>query len=432
MHKDSIMNIETKINCIKNKIHPILHDIDWKKYPSVVFESDDWGACQTVRNNEHAKLLKKLYFEMHGHEREFTGTLETPESLQNLFYVLNTFKGADGLPASFTAFTCFSNPDFEKIKKSNYSEYHEISIDKGFPSEWKRGDIVGKMRQGVEMGVWAPEYHGTLHHVSPIVLMERLRSKSKEGKIFRKLFDSGAFFFYEHIPEYDGADVTEQFNMVQRGIGYFKNAFGVSPQSAITSDAYPETEIVWAINGIRTIQLKTAKLNDDTPTVYNTKPWNFQDIYAEMGQYNPMLDVIYMERNVFFEGYKKYPAAEIMEVIERRINSGKPSIISTHRCHYSSVDKEYEKRSLDDLKKLLQLIALRKDVSCLTTSEVGQLYRHGCSLRRFGDKNILRIYSEDAELFGVIEKFKSAKSLKDGRKYNPGKISETGVYLLYN
>lgn len=426
------MNLETKINWIKNKIRPILHDIDWKKYPSVLFESDDWGACQTAKNTEHAEFVKKMNFEMYGHERDFSSTLETPESLQNLFDVLNTFKGSDGLPASFTAFTCLTNPDFDKIKKSNYSEYHEIGIDKGFPPEWERGDIVGKMRQGIEMGVWATEYHGTLHHVSPIVLMEHLRSKAKDGKIFRKLFDSGAFLLGEHIPEYDGADVREQFKMVQCGINCFKNAFGFPPQSAITSDAYPETEIVWAINGIKTIQLKTAKLNDDTVTVYKTKPWNNQDFYAEMGQYNPILDVVYLERNVFFEGYKKYPADDIMEVIERRINSGKPAVISAHRCHYSSIDKEYEKRNLEELGKLLKMLSERKDVCCLTTSELGQLYRHGCSIRHFGNKSILRIYSENAELSGVAGDFKYVKSLKDGKEYKPGKIPGTGVYLIYN
>ena len=423
------MDIDTKIKLIKTGSRNRIYEIDWKKYPSVVFESDDWGACQTVKNAEHAKLVGKLNFELYGHEKEFTSTLETVEDLQELFDVLNTFKGADGLPASFTAFTCLSNPDFEKIKKSDYSEYHEIGIDKGFPAGWERGDILGKMKDGIKTGVWAPEYHTTLHHVSPIVLMELLRSNTKEGEIFRALFDSGSFLLGEHIPEYDGADITEQFNMVKRGMEYFKNAFGFMPQSAVTSDAYPETEAVWAINGIRTIQLKTAQLNDDTVTVYQTKPWNNQEFYAEMGQYNPMLDVVYLGRNVFFEGFKQHPASEIIEVIEKRTNSGKPAIISTHRCHYTSIDDKYKEESLNELKELLKLIEANKKFCCLTTSEVGQLYRYGCSLRTFGDKNIIRVYSDNADLSGISKNFKSAKSLNDGKKFDICNNMPQGIYI---
>lgn len=25
-----------------------LHEIDWQKFPSIVFESDDWGACESA------------------------------------------------------------------------------------------------------------------------------------------------------------------------------------------------------------------------------------------------------------------------------------------------------------------------------------------------------------------------------------------------
>ncbi|OGV49077.1 MAG: hypothetical protein A2017_11775 [Lentisphaerae bacterium GWF2_44_16] len=426
------MNVDTKIKWIKSKAKNRIYEIDWKKYPAVIFESDDWGACQCVKNAEHAKLVKKLNFEMYGHKKDFTSSLETVEELQELFTVLNTFKGMDGLPASFTAFTCLSNPDFERIKKSNYSEYHEIGIDKGFPGGWERGDIVGKMRDGVKLGVWSPEYHTTLHHVSPIVLMELLRSNKKEGKIFRELFDSGAFLIGEHIPEYDGADITEQFKMVKRGMEYFRNAFGFTPRSAVSSDIYPETETVLAINGIRTIQLKTAQLNDDTVTVYQTKPWNNQDFYAEIGEYNPMLDVVYLERNVFFEGFKNHPASETVKVIEKRINSGKPAIISTHRGLYTSIDEKYRKKSLAELKELLRLTALNKDVCCLTTSELGQLYRRGCSLRSFGDKNILRVYSENADLSEIFKTFNSAKSLKSGKKTDIQNNMAQGIYIVLN
>lgn len=426
------MNVDTKIKWIKNKTRGRIYEVDWKKYPSVVFESDDWGACQSVKNLEHARFVEKLNVEMYGHKKDFKSSLETVEELQELFIVLNTFKGADTLPASFTAFTCLSNPDFERIKKSNYSEYHEIGIDKGFPAGWERGDIVGKMREGVRLGVWSPEYHTTLHHVSPIVLMEFLRSSKKEGKIFRELFDSGAFLLGEHIPEYDGADVTEQFKMVKRGMEYFRKAFGFMPQSAVTSDAYPETETIWAVNGIRTIQLKTAQLNDDTVTVYKTKPWNNQNFYAEIGEYNPMLDVVYLERNVFFEGFKNHPASETIKVIEKRIASGKPAIISTHRGLYTSIDEKYKEKSLAELKELLKLIASNKNISCLTTSEVGQLYRNGCSLRTFADKNILRVYSENADLSEISGKFKSAQSLKNGKKTDIINNMAQGIYIVLN
>jgi len=83
-----------------------------------------------------------------------------------------------------------------------------------------------------------------------------------------------------------------------------------------------------------------------------------------------------------------------------------------------------------ELAKLLGMIANGVDgVSFLTTSEVGQLYRRGCSLRSFGGRTILRVCAEDADLSEAAGIIQSARSVADGAEHPVRQGMKQGVYI---
>ena len=238
------------------------YEIDWSLYPSVVFESDDWGACELTPDmpsfEKYSAIMRKC-----GKNVSYSSTLESPADLERIFGILGQYHGADGLAAVFTAFTGLGNPDFAAIRANGFGEYIDIGLDVGVPAPWERGDITGKMRSGVNLGVWAPEFHSFLHHTSPKMLIKRLNSSGPEGERARELFDINCYYQGEHVPEYEGLNAKEQFDWVNKCMKRFRNIFGFAPNAAVTSDAYPETELIWAANGIKAICLKNCRINSE-------------------------------------------------------------------------------------------------------------------------------------------------------------------------
>lgn len=347
------------------------YEIDVKKFPVVVIESDDWGVEQGEKMTE------------------------TPARLQAVFDVLSKHRGADGQPAVLTAFTCMANPDFDAIRTHAFTAYCDLALDE--TTEGRK--ILVQYRNAMNMGIWEPEYHANLHHISPRRWMALLREKSPAGEAARKRFDQKVYAQGYHIPEYLGYNLPEQKAIIEQGFARFKRMFGRFPSSAITSDAYPETVILWAQAGAKTVSLVNARLNCDTVTVYHTKPWNFQDIYARMGDVDPHTDTVYLTRNLFFEKKPMVPECHgvpwelAVSVFERNQNVYKePSVIQLHRGHICSPDEESSRIRLNELNKLLGELARRK-VFFLTSGELGELYRRGWSERKTASGTILRKWS---------------------------------------
>lgn len=413
-----------------------LYEIDWRKYPSVVFESDDWGACETAATIADAEKIFGLYQRFGGYsEVPVISTLENPTQLENLYQTLEKFRDMDGIPAVFTAFLSLGNPDFEKIRANAFARYEDIGIEAGVPSGWERGDLVSKWRDGFRRGVFHPEFHSTLHHTSPHLWMQRLRADGAKGELARALFELGCYCQGEHLPEYHEMNLKQQYRWVKTGIERFERIFGFKPSAAVTSDAFPETETSWALNGIDTVCLKNCRSNNGETVVYATKPWNMQDVYAKIGDYNELRDVIYFTRNAFFESGmapgKEHSAENVLRLVERHMQTyNEPVVISSHRINYAALDEEKVAQRLLDLQRLLAGLCNMK-MHFLTTFEVGQLYRKGWSMRMFGDKTIFRKWHDQAGTldFDTAVPFVSPECQQRVSLWNLNELP-TGTYLL--
>lgn len=370
-------------------------EIDIERFPAVVFESDDWGTCSTVKQAEDIPAYCKAM----GMDTvpSVIPTLETGGFLDNLFRVLRSHLGLDSIPAVFTAFTNMGNPDFNAIEQSGFTEYCDIPLEKGFPPGWNGAGCIEKELEGLREGIWSPEYHSLLHHNSPKLWLGRLNGNGPASEKAQALFRLGCFSQYEHLPEYMGYDFREQYAMIHTGFSRFEQLFGYTPNAAVTSDAYPETEILWAIRGVKTVCLKNFK-EKGMVVVYHTKPWNNQDSYARIGDFDPMAGVTFLTRNASFgpaDGSNEnvdYASECFQDILRNFQVECEPSIVQTHRANYAVIGAGCSERRLGMLNLLLDKLT-RKGVYYLTSGELGDLYRQGWSIRRTGGKTLLRKWS---------------------------------------
>jgi hypothetical protein len=381
--------------------------IDWNKYRAVVFESDDWGACEQVRNKEDVEILKPVLDRLGAGPSQLDGTLETPNDLEQLYRVLENARGCDNRPAVFSAFMPMGNPDFAAIAKSVFQEYHDIGLNEGLPPGWERGDLIGKWREGVARGVFAPEFHAGLHHISPILWLELLRGEGAESQAARAIFELNGYAQSGHLPEYHRMNAKAQYAWVSRAIARFENLFGFSPRAGVTSDALPMTEIIWSVNGLEIFCLKNCRINSGGNVAYFTKLWNSQDVNCPMGAYNRRNDLVYLNRNLHLDGLQLENVDEIKSVIAANWQRNEPTITNNHRINYVNLQPEKAETGRRVLSELLSWICAQDGVRFLTTGEVGQLYRDGYSVRQIGAEKLVRQWSQpemEVRISGPIER----------------------------
>lgn len=410
--------------------------IDWNQYRAVVFESDDWGACETLRDHEDAVALEPVLKRM-GRPTRSQGTLESPADLERLYATLEAVRGCDNQQAVFTAFMPMGNPDYAAIAASGFQGYYDIGLDEGVPPGWERGDLTGKWREGVARGVFSPEFHAGLHHISPILWLELLRDKGPDSHNARTLFAHGIYTQAQHLPEYHGMNAGMQHEWVGRAVARFKNLFGYVPRAGVSSDTLSMTEVVWAVNGLKIFCLKNCRLHDGSVVTYDTKPWNSQDPDCPMGAYNRRHDLVYLSRNFHLDNVKRESLSELTQAASASWQRNEPVVVNTHRINYVGLDPQRCDEGYETLTALLNWLAAQERVRFLTTAELGQLYRDGYSIRQIGAQRLLRQWSQPVmtlEIPGSITRVLSLPGCKEQPSYREGDKTvvdlKQGDYLL--
>ena len=98
--------------------------LDWKtKRRIVVIESDDWGSIRSS-SRDSLKYLQKKGMPVEKCHYMSNDSLASEQDLVSLFEVLSSFKdGHDNSPI-ITANCLTANPDFLRIKNSDFQEYY--------------------------------------------------------------------------------------------------------------------------------------------------------------------------------------------------------------------------------------------------------------------------------------------------------------------
>ena len=355
----------------------------WRtKRKIVVFESDDWGSERTPSKETFDILLKNnLRVDLCPYSQ--FDRLESETDLKMLFDLLSRFKDQNNRHPVFTANFNLANPDFVKIKESDFNKYYYLNLEETIKQKYPdSSNNIEIIKNGINDGVFKPQYHHR-DHLSTHLWLEQIRNGNKALQIG---FNMGVFglgritspaiqkyhlagLFYRNQKERQ--EVLEANKI---GIEFFKNYFGYKPESFI-APVYvwnSEFEKNLSDNGLKFIQgmwFQTG-LKDDAIT-NKRKKFHYT---GERNKYNQIFTV----RNCSFEPSLVSGINHVdncMKKIEFAFNHNKPAIISSHRVNYiGSLHSSNRNSNLRLLELLLtSIISKFPDVEFMSNDELGNL-----------------------------------------------------------
>ncbi len=346
----------------------------------VVIESDDWGSIRMPSKTVFNELTTLGVDLTSGEGSRYNryDSLATVDDLSALFELLASCKGGDGNPAVFTAVSVVANPDFDRIRASNFQEYrYEVFTEtlKRYPG---CQDSFSLWREGIDKRLFIPQFHGREHlnvngwlkllqrgHKQTLAAFERSMSQ------FNFELDDGsnvclqAAFDLENPDEipYQKSVIVEGLALFEQLHGY-KAAFFVPPNGPFCS-CLEETA---AEKGVRF--MSTAKIHrEPSGSGLQKKTFRWLGKKNAYGQ-------SYITRNCFFE-----PSSPGRDWVDTCLNEiaiafrwQKPAVISSHRVNYiGALDLSNRDNGLRQLKGLLEAVIHKwPDVEFMSSDQLGE------------------------------------------------------------
>lgn len=338
----------------------------------VIIESDDWGAIRTPSKEVLIDFEKKGLDISNSIYK--VDALENQDDLELLFEVLIKHKGSDGKPAKFTANAIMGNPDFKKIRESDFKEFHYEKFTDTFKNNSKTENNLKLWLEGKSDGVFQPQFHGR-EHLHYKRWLKVLQDKNEAAHF---CFDRNATYSgkadYSFMEAYDWDspnDIEEQKSVIQDGLTIFKKTFGTTSKSFIApcynwdsriETVLKENGVEW-IQGIRSQLVPTGKFDNYAPLIHS------------FGEKNK-LGLHYNIRNSFFEpsmNHKKDWVSGCLAQISSAFHWNKPAVICSHRINFiGAIDDKNRTRGLNDLDQLLKTIIKKwPDAKFVSTDELG-------------------------------------------------------------
>jgi hypothetical protein len=304
-------------------------------------------------------------------------TLASADDFTALFETLERHKDSTGCSAVFTAMSLVANPDFEKIRRSDFSEYFYEPLTATLSRYYTTFPVINCWKEGIEKKLFLPQFHGR-EHLNVSAWMSALQQNDEETHL---AFKEGCWGFNkknQNKVEYQAAfdlerpeELVLQAVIIREGLGLFEKIFGykatffVPPNGSINNNL----EEVTLENGIKYIS--TSKMQREA--LGNGKTRIRLHYVGQRNKWNQ----IYLTRNCFFEPSHSGRdwVASCLNEIESAFSFSKPAVVSTHRVNYiGTLHEENRTRGLTQLKLLLTSI-LKKwpDVHFITSQELGDL-----------------------------------------------------------
>lgn len=347
----------------------------------VVIESDDWGAVRMPSREVYEQMLaegirvdRDPYCKNDG--------LETADDLYALFDVLRSVKDSNGRHPVITADTVVANPDFKKIKASDFTEYHYLTIPETMALSSRHVGAWEALQEGMKEGLIHPQFHGREH----LNIKKWLQAIREGDKTTQRAFDYGTFGLTSDVdPSISGnymgafnsalpADIEEYGKSITEGLNIFEKLFGFRSESFIaTTYTWPhDIESYLRQGGVKFLQGMVSQripLDDDTNFRYKNN--NF------CGRKSPN-GMTYLMRNAYFEPSQRPDFNWVKNCLDRiaiAFRWNKPATISAHRLNFiGSINPDNTKRTLPMFEELLTTIVKRwPDVEFMTSDELGRL-----------------------------------------------------------
>jgi len=345
----------------------------------VVIESDDWGSIRMPSREVYSQFLSRG-FDISGSDYNRLDTLESNDDLLLLFEKLKICKDSKGNNPVITANIVVGNPDFKRIKQSDFSEYFYEPVTETLKHYPERENVESLWKQGYNDKIFYPQFHGR-EHVNVVRWMDALRLKTP-GILFtfenETTFSGDGDYNFMEVLDYNTPDDLQKMKeSLAEGLDLFEKIFGYRSRSFIppcyTWDS--NVEQVLSEKGVRYIQ---GLFIQSVPTGSFGKyrrEYHFLGNRNKFGQY-------FLIRNCFFEpslSKSSDPVGECLNRINIAFRWHKPAVISSHRINYiGSLVESNRTTNLRLLNELLaRIIKTWPDVEFMTSDQLGDLIAEG-------------------------------------------------------
>ena len=344
----------------------------------VIIESDDWGAIRTS-DKSALELLRKMNLNVDSCHYTKYDSLASSNDLEALMEVLSKVKNREGRSPILTANTIIGNPDFERIRQSDFMNYYWQDFRKSLQEYPNHNSSFSLWREAENLGIFYPQFHGREH-----INVSRWMTALQEGdEVTTKAFDLGICSLSAHIlprargshlAAFDGGDIELKYDraeIVREGLHAFRDIFGYASQSMIAPN------YVWDDNIEEAAQKEGVKFIQSSTVQRISKDFQDRRLIKRhfTGQKNK-LGQSYLVRNCHFEpssNPNKDWLDSCLSEIKMAFNMRKPAIISTHRVNYIGfIDPKNRDRNLPKLEFLLETIVQKwPDVVFMSSDQLG-------------------------------------------------------------
>ena len=309
-------------------------------------------------NKETFDFLKAKRFSVDKNNFTKFDTYGSPSDLNELFTVLESVKDFKGNSAKLSPFICLTNPDFKRIKSSDYNNYFyetfDVTLNRIFGPE-----ILETWKNGLEKNLFLPEFHGREHFNIPL-LLEMLKS-NKEA--FREAFNEGVVhvplnsigLLNDLAPAYyyrNEGELVYFKDALKEGIGLFKQKINKEPLAFTPPDGIfnQQLEEAFLKTPIRGLVVNRKRLEPQVDGKINKRNYLYK--FGKNNNYGQ----VYYRRNVKFEPIQEsYLFENVLSGIDAAFRWGKPAVLSSHRINYvSGLDSHHQKFTLKELERLLK------------------------------------------------------------------------------
>jgi hypothetical protein len=344
----------------------------------VVIESDDWGSIRTpsiaVRNQ---LVLNNI--DLGNEERQrYTSfdTLANATDFSALFETLIKFKDIRNQNPVFTAVSVVANPDFDKIKESNFEAYFYEPFTTTL-QKYKYDNAYSMWQEGIKNLLFIPQFHGR-EHLNVQVWMRHLQAKDFQTL---KAFEQKCWGYAnknKYNIDYQAAfdvelatDIVCQEMVIKEGLLLFEQIHGYKANFFVPPNGpfNNSLEKVAADGGVKFMSASKIQNEPQGEGIQKLRlHW--------LGQKNKY-GQRYITRNCFFEPSNKSKdwVDSCLVDIENAFRWSKPAVISSHRVNYiGGLVEKNRTDGLQQLEILLKKVQKRwPNVEFISSSELGDV-----------------------------------------------------------
>jgi hypothetical protein len=361
---------------LTNTVGPILNE------KIIVLESDDWGSIRMSSKEAFNNLLNKNY-PVDKCPYNTNDALESNDDLMQLFEVLNSIRGGDNKPAIITANNIVSNPNFEKIKESDYKKYYNEPFTETLKRYPNHDKVMDLYKSGISEGLILPQFHGREHlnvkrWMNALENFEKHEIDAFNNKVFSpKMIKSKGYTneYMDALDFDDKSEIEDQKLYLREGLESFEEIWGFKSESFIAPCYIWHSKLEETLReyGVKYIQ---GLINQFEPL--DKQEYKYKKIYHYQGQKNK-LGQRYFIRNAFFEPSTNPDFDWIGDCLNRisiAFKLKKPAIVSVHRLNFMGhLNPKNREVNLKLFKELLTKITKQwPDVQFLSTDKLGHFY----------------------------------------------------------